>query len=54
MQIDPGIQSLIEQVLVASPLGRTLGFELVEAAPDRVSLRLPFRPSNLTVGKPRR
>lgn len=49
-QIDPRVRSLIERVLVASPLGRTLGFELVEAAPDRVALRLPFRPSNVTVG----
>jgi len=33
-----------------SPLGRLLGFELVEWAPERVVLRMPFRDEITTVG----
>ena len=41
---------ILRDVIVGSPLGRLLAFELVEAAPDRVVVRLPFRPEITTVG----
>jgi uncharacterized protein (TIGR00369 family) len=43
-------QPILRDVIVGSPLGRLLGFELVEAAPDRVVVRLPFRSEITTVG----
>jgi uncharacterized protein (TIGR00369 family) len=33
-----------------SPLGRLLGFELVEWAPDRVVIKMPFKDDITTVG----
>ncbi|HVR29532.1 MAG TPA: PaaI family thioesterase, partial [Thermoanaerobaculia bacterium] len=33
-----------------SPLGRLLGFELVDWAPERVVIRMPFRDDITTVG----
>lgn len=50
MPVAPEIAARIEQVLIHSPLGDRLGLTLVELAPDRVVLGLPFQPGNVTVG----
>ena len=44
------IEKLIRDVLIGSPVARTLGIEIVEIAPERVVLRLPFSMDNITVG----
>jgi uncharacterized protein (TIGR00369 family) len=41
---------ILRDVVVGSPLGRLLGLELADAAPDRVVVRLPFRAEVTTVG----
>jgi len=43
--LDPVIQRVS-----MSPLGRLLGFELVEWAPERVVIRMPFRHDITTLG----
>ena len=48
-KVDPKIRVFIEEVLVDSPLGRRLGFELVSLEPEKARLRLPFRPENVTL-----
>ncbi len=40
----------IERLIVRSPYGRLLGMELVEAAQDRVVVRLPYRNEVTTIG----
>lgn len=40
----------IDEVLARSPFATILGIEIPEAAPDRVVVRLPFRPDLATVG----
>lgn len=40
----------IEEVLGKSPFASMLGIEIAEAEPDRVLVRLPFRPDLATVG----
>jgi uncharacterized protein (TIGR00369 family) len=42
--------SILRDLVVGSPLGRLLGLELADAAPDRVAVRLPFRAEVTTVG----
>jgi uncharacterized protein (TIGR00369 family) len=44
------LESVIRSAIVGAPLARLLGLELVAAAPDRVQVRLPFRPEATTVG----
>ena len=41
---------ILRDMIVGSPLGRLLGFELADATPDRVVVRLPFRSEITTVG----
>ena len=50
MNVDPRVQAIIDNVLVASPLGRQLGFELVSIQRDSIKLKLPFKAENVTVG----
>lgn len=40
----------IDEVLGKSPFAVMLGIEVVEAEPDRVRFRLPFKPALATVG----
>jgi uncharacterized protein (TIGR00369 family) len=40
----------IDEVLGKSPFAAMLGIEIAEAEPDRVFVRLPFRPDLATVG----
>lgn len=49
--VDPRMRGWIDQVLLSSPIARTLGIVLVSAAPDRIVLGLPFKPENITVGR---
>ena len=46
----PELDALLRTAIVESPLGRLLGMELADAAADRVTIRLPFRPDLTTVG----
>lgn len=41
----------VEQAIVRSPFGRALGAETASVEPDRVVVRLPFSPRNVTVGE---
>ena len=49
--VDPRIRKLVEQVLMQSPVARTLGIRLDVLEPDHVELLLPFSPANITVGE---
>lgn len=40
----------MRQYLAASPFARKLGLEVIDLAPDRAHLRLPYDPSLATVG----
>jgi uncharacterized protein (TIGR00369 family) len=44
------LEPILRDVIVASPFGRLLGMELADAARDRVTVRLPFKPDVATVG----
>jgi uncharacterized protein (TIGR00369 family) len=44
------IESLIEKSIVGSPLGQLLALRVDSVEPDRVRVRLPFRPEVTTVG----
>ena len=46
----PSRREIVRDFVPASPLVRHLGIELVELAPDRAVLRLPFRPELATMG----
>jgi uncharacterized protein (TIGR00369 family) len=48
--VSSDLESILRDVIVASPLGTLLGMELVSAARDRVVVRLPFRSEVTTVG----
>ena len=48
-EVDKNTRAFVEDVLVSSPFGKTLGFTLVELEPDKVRLRLPFKPENVTL-----
>ncbi len=45
-----GVLELIEGAIVRSPYGKLLGLELVDAATDRVRVRLPYRTEVTTLG----
>ena len=45
------LEPVLRDAIVGSPLGRLLGMELVDAADDRVRVRLPFRAEVTTVGE---
>ncbi len=47
--VDLKTRAFVDDVLVRSPFGKTLGFELVSLEPDKVRLRLPFKPENVTL-----
>lgn len=49
--VDPRIRRMVEQILVQSPVARTLGVQLDVLERDHVELLLPFSPSNVTVGE---
>jgi uncharacterized protein (TIGR00369 family) len=44
------VTSVARDAIVGSPLGRLLAMELLEGAPDRVLVRLPFRDDVTTFG----
>jgi uncharacterized protein (TIGR00369 family) len=44
------LEAVVRDVIVAAPLGRLLGIDLVSVARDRVVVRLPFRSEVTTVG----
>lgn len=46
---DEQLQTFVERVLIASPLGTRLGVQLHSLEPEKVVLRLPFDPGNVTV-----
>lgn len=48
---DPRLQARIERLLIDSPLGRKLGVQLADLAPEHAVIRLPFDASNVTVGE---
>ncbi len=50
MTPSPDLEPVLRGAIVESPLGRLLGLELVDGTPDRVVVRLPFRPEITTVG----
>ena len=50
MPVDPKHVRTVTEVLVASDLAQRLGIALETLEPDRVVLRMPFRPDNVTVG----
>ncbi len=43
-------EEIIRQAIITSPLAALLGAEAVDVSPDRVRVRLPFRPEVTTVG----
>jgi uncharacterized protein (TIGR00369 family) len=43
-------EEIIRQAIITSPLAALLGIETVDVSPDRVRVRLPFRPEVTTVG----
>ena len=43
-------EEIIRQAIITSPLAALLGAETVDVSPDRVRVRLPFRPEVTTVG----
>jgi uncharacterized protein (TIGR00369 family) len=47
---DPKLAAMIDEVLLGSPVARTLGVALEALDRDRAVLALPFRPQNVTVG----
>ncbi|MGO4327894.1 PaaI family thioesterase [Cupriavidus sp. 2TAF22] len=49
--VDPRIRQFVEQVLMGSPVARSLGIALDVLAVDHVELVLPFSPANITVGE---
>lgn len=49
--VDDRIARLVADVLIGSPVARTLGLVLDVLAVDRVVLRLPFAAHNVTVGR---
>ena len=44
------VVSLLDKLIVRSPYGGLLGLKLVEAGPDRVVVRMPYREEVTTVG----
>lgn len=50
MALDEQLRTLIHDMIVRNGLGRHLDFALVDAEPDRVAIRLPFREEVTTFG----
>ena len=48
-EVELKTRKFIDDVLVRSPFGETLGFELVSLEPEKALLRLPFKPGNVTL-----
>ncbi|WP_051975320.1 PaaI family thioesterase [Cupriavidus necator] len=48
--VDPRMRTMIDTVLMGSPVARTLGIPLASLAPDHVELEMPFLPTNVTYG----
>lgn len=46
----PDLEAILRDAIGGAPLAKLLGVELVEAARDRVRVRLPFRPDLTTFG----
>ena len=49
--MEPNRRSLIEQVLMNSPLAQRLGIVAESLEVDRIVLAMPFRADNVTVGR---
>jgi uncharacterized protein (TIGR00369 family) len=49
MSLDPNVESMIRKILIGSPVATTLGIALDAIETDRVVLRLPFSPENVTL-----
>jgi len=49
--LDASVTGAIEKFIVGSPYGRLLGLASDAIEPDRVRVRLPFRPELATVGE---
>jgi uncharacterized protein (TIGR00369 family) len=49
--LDADVTGAIEKLIVGSPYGRLLGLACEAVAPDRVRVRLPFRPELATLGE---
>ena len=49
-QVDAKLARMVEEVLLASPVARTLGVNLVALEVDRAVLALPFKHENVTLG----
>ena len=49
-EVDSKLARTIKDVLIGSPVARTLGIELVALARDWVALGLPFSAGNVTLG----
>ncbi|UZN48482.1 PaaI family thioesterase [Cupriavidus cauae] len=50
-EVAPRVRAMVEEILIGSPVARTLGVALDVLAPEHVELVLPFSPGNVTVGK---
>lgn len=50
MPVEPKHARLVTEILMGSALARRLGIALDTLEPDRIVLRMPFRPDNVTVG----
>lgn len=50
-EVSPRVRTMVEEILIGSPVARTLGVALDVLAPEHVELVLPFSPGNVTVGK---
>jgi uncharacterized protein (TIGR00369 family) len=48
--VDPRLVQRISEVLIGSPVARTLGIALLALTRDRAVLGLPFSPGNVTLG----
>ena len=48
--IDTAMEQFVRKVLIESQVARRMGVELRAIEPERLTLFLPFRPDNVTVG----
>ena len=51
MPVHPQTEKLIREVLIGSAIARALGIALDTVEVDRIVLRLPFSPQNVTLGR---
>lgn len=49
-QVDPRMVRWVDDILLASPLARSLGIVRTALAVDRVVLAMPFNPASVTLG----